>query len=128
MYDILFEKKKEIIGKPATFFQLSEFSTIIKKSKENGKWTVVLPMKTLKEAVFTAKTTISLLTHSNIDYLLIIAENISEDIEEYNLLLKQHLNKNKEFVNYIINSSLDSSTDNIFQDSSNIFHHLPSIC
>ena len=107
MYDILFEKKKEIIGKPATFFQLSEFSTIIKKSKENGKWTVVLPMKTLKEAVFTAKTTISLLTHSNIDYLLIIAENISEDIEEYNLLLKQHLNKNKEFVNYIINSSLD---------------------
>ena len=145
MYDVPFEKKKEIIGKPFTVFQLSEFSflkpeelnTILEKIKENGKWSVVLPTKTLKGIEFTAKTTISLLTYNCVDYLLIISEKLLDKLEdeestkallikgsirvkiseEANVMLEKeiinHKNtqleylKTQEFINSMINSSLD---------------------
>jgi len=129
LYDIPFEKKKEIIGNPFTVFKSNEFSLlkpeefdiIIKKIKENGKWTVVLPGKKRKEAVFTGKTTISLITYNTIDYLLIVTEKISDNIDEIKyseiLLEKEDIKTrsteevnilyNQQFINSIINSSVD---------------------
>ena len=77
VYNISFEKKEDIIGKSSAVFEFNfleakEFNTILEKIKENGKWKAVLPVKTIKGAVFTAETTISILTYSKIDYLLII--------------------------------------------------------
>lgn len=109
MYDISFEKREDIIGKPFTVLNklnIEEYNTILKKIKENGKWKAALPVKTLKRSVFTAETTISLLTYSKKDYLLIVTEKASVDIrvhptKEASMLI------DKEFINCIINSSLD---------------------
>ena len=125
LHDISVEERKEIIGKPFTVlnsveFNLypEEFKLVLKKIKENGKWTIYLPAKTIKESVFTGKTTISLLSFDGIDYLLVITEKKIDSINHaYNFLEKE---KNKaertkdadalltiEFINCIINSSVD---------------------
>ena len=111
MYNISFEKKEDIIGKSSAVFEFNfleakEFNTILEKIKENGKWKAVLPVKTIKGAVFAAETTISLLTYNKTDYLLIITEKASENIritptKEATMLI------DREFINYVINSSLD---------------------
>ena len=106
MYNISFEKKEDIIGKSFDVFEFNllkaeKLNTILKKIKENGKWKADLPVKTIKGDVFTAKTTISLLTHSKTDYLLIVTEKDSVDIR---------VKPTKEatiLINHIINSSLD---------------------
>jgi len=145
MYDVPLEKKSEIIGKPFTVFKLSEFSflkpeelnTIIEKIKENGKWSVVIPTKTINKVPFIAKTTISFLSYNEVDYLLIVTEKISDNLEEEesakvllakesirvrlaeeaNILLEKEIVNHKktqlefiktqEFINCMINSSLD---------------------
>ena len=81
LHDISFEDKEEIIGKPFTILKSDQFKLhpeelklVHQKIKENRKWTVYLPVKTIKEYVFTGKTTISSLIHDGIDYLLIVTE------------------------------------------------------
>ena len=117
MYNISFEKKEDIIGKSFAVFEFNllkaeEFNTILEKIKKYGKLTVILPAKTLKGVVFTAKKKISLLTYNNIEYLLIVTEKTLDDPEglEYNMLLDKDITThkiNKDFIDYIINSSLD---------------------
>jgi len=145
MYDVPFEDRDKIIGQPFTVFKLSEFSflkpeeqnTIFEKIKENGKWSIVIPTKTVKGVSFTVKTTISLLVYDKTEYLLIVSEKLSDDLEEEEstkvllakesirvrlaeeanvLLEKEIINhkktqfeyyKTQEFINSMINSSLD---------------------
>ena len=125
LHDISFEEKKEIIGKPFTVFNSTEFSScpeefklVLQKIKENGKWTIYLPARTIKESVFTGKTTISLLTFDGIDYLLVVTEKKIDSINHAYTFLEKEKNKAErtkdadalltiEFINCIINSSVD---------------------
>ena len=103
MYNLSFEKKEDIIDKP---FDIFEFDIILEKIKEHGKWKADLPVKTIKGAVFTAETNISLLTYNKTDYLLIVTEKASVNIR-VKPTKKAIMFIDEEFVNYIINSSLD---------------------
>ena len=125
LHDISFEEKEEIIGKPFTVLKSGELNLcpeelklVLQKIKENGKWTVYLPAKTIKESCFTGKTTISSLTFKGIDYLLVVTEKKIDTIKHAYTFLEKEKTKAEltkdtdalhtiEFINCIINSSVD---------------------
>lgn len=154
MYDIPLNQKENIIGKSFATFKLSEFSllkpeelnTILLEINNKGKWSIILPTKTIKGVPFTAKTTLSFVKYDSIEYILVVTEKVSDTIseeestkvllakesiraklaEEANILLEKEIinhkitqnenMKTQEFINSMINSSLDiilaSNTEN----------------
>jgi PAS domain-containing protein len=125
LHGISFTDKEEIIDKSYSILKSDELKlhpeelkSVLQKIKENGKWTVYLPVKKNKEYVFTGKTTISLLIHDGIDYLLIVTEKKINSINHQHSFLEKEKTKAElaedtdsllsvEFINCIINSSVD---------------------
>lgn len=88
LYDIPFDRKDEVIGKKFTTFKLSNLSYLSPEDinkvyleiENNGKWTVVLPSKSITNKPFLGETTISKITLDNEEYLVTVTENITDRI------------------------------------------------
>lgn len=85
LYDLPPEKKIEVIDKSFNLSDLSNLSqedlgNILKEIKENGKWSTILPSKTLNNKPFLAETTVSLIELEGEEFLISRTEDVSNKI------------------------------------------------
>lgn len=129
LHDISFENKQEIIGKYFPFFKLSEVNfnqpddnnRIFEEIRNNGKWTLVLTLKTRKGLAFRAKVTITLLTHKKTDYLLLVTEKVLDEDEKIKNNEKKYGDLVENFSNAIVIVDENNNTREINKAAKELF-------